>query len=157
MKTSKLVLIGLSVLVVAACGQQRAAVGSFSSYGEESVNVGYGSIKRKNLTTSVSKLKMSETEMSSYTNIGEYIAGRVPGVQVTKTGGSYKYIIRGVNTIYGSNDPLFIVDGMEVADIDYINPREVKSVEVLKDASSSIYGSRGACGVIIITTRRADD
>lgn len=123
----------------------------------DTVNVGYGYVRKKDLTTSVSRLSVGENEMSSYTHIAEYLAGRVPGLSVTKTGSGYRYLIRGVNTIYGSNEPLFVVDGMEVMDIDYLNPRDVQSVEVLKDASASIYGTRGACGVILITTKRTAD
>lgn len=121
---------------------------------EDSVNVGYGYVKKKNLTSSVSKVSMDQVQVGSYTNIGEYLAGRVPGLVVQKTGSGYKYTIRGATSIYASTDPLFIVDGMEVMDINYLNPRDVKSVEVLKDSSASIYGTRGACGVIIITTHK---
>lgn len=123
-------------------------------YERDSINVGYGYVRKKDLTTSVSQLPVDQKEIGSYTHIGEYLAGRVPGLVVHKTGSGYKYIIRGATSIYGSTDPLFIVDGMEVMDIDYLNPRDVKSVEVLKDSSASIYGTRGACGVILITTRR---
>lgn len=119
---------------------------------EDSVNVGYGYVKKKNLTSSVSKVSMDQ--VGSYTNIGEYLAGRVPGLVVQKKGSGYKYTIRGATSIYASTDPLFIVDGVEVMDIDYLNPSDVKSVEVLKDSSASIYGTRGACGVIIITTHK---
>ena len=75
------------------------------------------------------------------------------GLSVYKRGSTYKYVIRGINSINASTDPLFIVDGSAVNDISYLSPKDVKSVEVLKDASASIYGSRGACGVIIITTK----
>lgn len=95
-----------------------------------------------------------DIQMKGYTSIGEYLKGRVPGLQVMKTGSGYKYLIRGVSSINSPTDPLFIVDGVEVNDIDHINPNDVARVEVLKDASASIYGNRGACGVIIITTKR---
>ena len=121
---------------------------------DDSIYVGYGYIKRKNLTTSVSKVDVMDTQMKGYTSIGEYLKGRVPGLQVMKTGSGYRYLIRGVSSINSPTDPLFIVDGMEVNDIDSINPNDVERVEVLKDASASIYGNRGACGVIIITTKR---
>lgn len=124
---------------------------------EDSVNVGYGYVKRKNLTTSVSKVTVDHDQLGSYANIGEYLRGRVPGLIVTKYGGSYKYSIRGITSINASTDPLFVVDGCVVTDIDHLNPHDVKSVEVLKDASTSIYGSRGACRVILITTRRPGD
>lgn len=121
---------------------------------QDSLNIGYGYIKRKNLTNSVSKVKVDELQISSYMNIGEYLKGRIPGLQVTRIGDTYKYRIRGITSLNATTDPLFIVDGMEVLDINFLNPRDVSSVEVLKDASASIYGNRGACGVILITTRR---
>ena len=124
---------------------------------EETVNVGYGSVKKKNLTNAVSKVSVDQKEVGAYSNIGEYLAGRVPGLVVRRTGSGYSYNIRGATSIYGSTEPLFIVDGMEVMDIDYLNPRDVKNVEVLKDGSASIYGTKGACGVIMITTHRAGD
>ena len=120
---------------------------------EDSITRGFGHVKRKNLTTSVSKVEVEEVQMRGYTNIAEYLKGRVPGLQVMKTGSGYKYQIRGINSINSPTDPLFIVDGVEVSDIDSISPHDVQSVEVLKDASASIYGNRGACGVIMITTK----
>lgn len=119
----------------------------------EEINVGYGYAKRRNLTTSVSKVSIRQEALGAYRNIAEYLQGRVPGLIVQKMSGRYRYIIRGINTIYGSSDPLFVVDGAVVNDIDYLNPQSVKSVEILKDASASIYGSRGANGVILITTK----
>lgn len=124
-----------------------------AAFEQDSVNVGYGYVKRKNLVNSVSKVPMENDQNMSYNDIGEYLMGRVPGLTVIKTGMTYKYIIRGLGSINSQTDPLFIVDGVEVMDISYLNPRDVKSVEVLKDSSASIYGTRGACGVILITTR----
>lgn len=121
--------------------------------GEDSINVGYGYARRKNLTTSVSKVTVNEKELGGYTDIGEYLRGRVPGLTVQKTSDGYKYTIRGISTINLSSDPLFVVNGSVVNDISYLNPHDIRSVEVLKDASASIYGSRGANGVILITTK----
>lgn len=135
---------------------ERAVLDSIraASYAEDSVNVGYGYVKRKHLTNSVSKVDVNDTQIRGYSDIGEYLQGRVPGLIVTKVGGSYKYSIRGINSINSPTDPLFVVDGSVVMDITHLNPSDIKSVEVLKDASASIYGARGACGVILITTRR---
>lgn len=124
------------------------------SMSEDSVNVGYGYTKRRYLTTSVTKVSVKDEEIASYSDIGQYLQGRVPGLMVQKEGDSYKYTIRGINSVNSPTDPLFIVDGTTVADISYLNPRDIRSVEVLKDASASIYGTRGACGVILITTKR---
>ena len=123
------------------------------SFADEEVNVGYGRVKRHNLTTSVSKVAIQDDVIGSYSNICEYLMGRVPGLQVTKVGSEYKYTIRGINSINSPTDPLFLVNGVETVDINYLNPRDIQSVEVLKDASASIYGTRGACGVILITTK----
>lgn len=120
---------------------------------DDSVNIGYGYVKKKNLTGSVSKVDIDEAQMAGYVNIGEYLRGRVPGLQVMKVGGTYKYLIRGISSINSPTDPLFVVDGVEMMSIDHLNPNEIRTVEVLKDASASIYGNRGACGVIIITTK----
>lgn len=135
--------------------EERALMDSLrlAAFEQDSVNVGYGYVKRKNLVNSVSKVPMENDQNMSYNDIGEYLMGRVPGLTVIKTGTTYKYIIRGLSSINSQTDPLFIVDGVEVMDISYLNPRDVKSVEVLKDSSASIYGTRGACGVILITTR----
>lgn len=121
---------------------------------EDSVNIGYGYVKKKNLISSVSKVSVNKNDIGSYTNIGEYLRGRVPGLHVIGNGGSYKYMVRGINSINSSTDPLFVVDGVVVMDIDFLNPQDVKSVEVIKDGSASIYGARGACGVILITTHK---
>lgn len=111
------------------------------------IEVGYGTVKRKNLTTDVGYIDGQDESNSSYTNIYDMIQGKVPGVQVTGN----KITIRGVNSINLSTDPLFVVDGIVVNSIDNISPRQVKSISVLKGADASIYGSRGAGGVILIT------
>lgn len=121
---------------------------------QDSINVGYGYTKKSKLTNAVSSVDMDNTGVTGYSDIGEYLRGRVPGLTVIKQGPRYRFLIRGTSTINGPSEPLFIVDGVEVDDISYLNPRDVKSVEVLKDSSSSIYGVRGAYGVILITTRR---
>lgn len=138
---------------------ERAVRDSLASlrFWDDSVNIGYGYVRKSELTNSVSSVDVNQDEIGSYSDIGEYLQGRVPGLSVTKSGDGYKYVIRGINSINASTDPLFLVDGCEVSSIDYLNPRDIKSVEVLKDASASIYGTRGGCGVIMITTRRADD
>lgn len=83
------------------------------------------------------------------------LIGEVAGVRVDMTGNNSANIyIRGKNSISGSSQPLFIVDGSEVSDISYLNPNDVDRIDVLKDASAAIYGVRGANGVIVITTKR---
>lgn len=101
-------------------------------------------------TNSIGRVDMKNAE--TYTNIYDYLRGRVPGVEIV--GASIR--IRGINTT-GNTDALIILDGMEVSDISDINPLDVKSVEVLKDAASTIYGMRGANGVVIIKTKGVGD
>jgi TonB-dependent starch-binding outer membrane protein SusC len=116
--------------------------------GDELLNYGYGKVKKKENTASISKLKVERG--TSYTDIYDYIRGRVPGVIVKGT----SIIIRGVTTLNASTDPLILVDGVEMSDISSIPPENVESIEVLKDgASTALYGFRGANGVILITLR----
>jgi TonB-dependent SusC/RagA subfamily outer membrane receptor len=116
---------------------------------DNSINIGYGSIDSKNLTTEVNKIDGSDHKYASYSNIYEMLNGTIPGVQVTgKT-----IVIQGVSSFNFSSDPLLVVDGFVVNSIDDIQPNQVKSIEVLKGASASIYGSRGANGVILITLK----
>ena len=121
--------------------------------GEEDINVGYGSVKKKDLTQSVNKLDGGNTRFASYTNIYEMIKGEFPGVKVI--GKSIN--IQGSFSLYSSTEPLFVVDGVPRESIDNVPPHMVKSIEVLKGASATIYGTRGACGVILITLTGAND
>jgi TonB-dependent SusC/RagA subfamily outer membrane receptor len=121
--------------------------------GDETVNVGYGSVKKKDLTTAVGNVNGEERDYASYKDIYEMIRGRVPGVLVTGT----KIRIRGESSINASNEPLLVVDGIIVSSIDDIAPKDVKSIDILKGSAASIYGSRGSNGVILITLRSARD
>jgi TonB-dependent SusC/RagA subfamily outer membrane receptor len=114
--------------------------------GEESINIGYGSVKRKDMTGTVNKIDGTNPKYASYQNIYEMIRGEVPGVQVT--GNSIR--IQGASSLTLSTEPLFVVDGAIVNSIDYIQPFMVKSINILKGSSAAIYGSRGANGVILI-------
>lgn len=123
-------------------------------FGEEKVNVGYGKTNKKDLVTAVSSVEMNG-DTPIITDIGEFLMGKVPGLVVTKIGSSYRLNVRGATTVSGvSVDPLVLLDGVEIDDISVINPNDVASVEVLKDAAAAaVYGSRGACGVVLITTK----
>lgn len=113
---------------------------------DDQVNIGYGTIAKKDLTSSVNSLHNVNTKYAAYTSIYDVLKGTVPGVQVTGN----KITIRGPSSINLSNEPLFIVDGMEVQSIEDIQPSMVESIEFLKGSSASIYGTRGANGVILI-------
>ncbi len=115
--------------------------------GEQEIDIGYATRKRKNLTTNVGYIDAQDNAFASYTSIYDMIQGRVPGVTVSGN----KIVIRGKNSIMLSSDPLLVVDGLVVSSIDHINPRQVKSISVLKGSDAAIYGSRAAGGVILIT------
>ncbi len=112
---------------------------------EEEINIGYGTVKRKNLTTPVSKI-YGNRQTASYTSIFDMLQGTVPGLTVN--GGHI--LIRGLSSRYLSNEPLFIVDGTQVSSIADIPPQNVESIQVLKGPAGAIYGSRGANGVILV-------
>ncbi len=113
------------------------------------LNYGYGKISSNNSTSSIGKIEEEEMENDSYSNIYEMIQGRVPGVSVSNG----RIIIRGISSIMAQGDPLFVVDGVQTESIAFINPRQVKSISVLKGSAAAIYGSRGSLGVIIITLK----
>jgi TonB-dependent SusC/RagA subfamily outer membrane receptor len=117
--------------------------------GEEEVNVGYGSQKRKNSTTSAGNMNENKNKQVTYLSIYDMIQNTVPGVTVVGT----SVILRGASSISLDTEALFVVNGTPVMSIDNIRPQEVKSIDVLKGAAASIYGSRGANGVILITLK----
>lgn len=125
---------------------------------DEIVVVGYGSLKKKDLTGAVSVVKGGELEKRNVTNIQETLAGQLPGVQVSSGGGSpgseASITIRGFSTL-NDNTPLYVVDDVALDDISFLAPSDIASVQVLKDASASaVYGSRASNGVLIITTKK---
>lgn len=125
---------------------------------EEVVVIGYGTAKRKDLTGSVSSISSDAIASVPVSSAVEAMAGKMAGVQVTATEGSpdaeMKIRVRGGGSITGDNTPLFIVDGFPVESINDIAPTDIESIDILKDASSTaIYGSRGANGVVIVTTK----
>lgn len=146
---------------------------------DEVVVVGYGSVKKSDLTGSVSTIKASELKQTPIVSLDQGLQGRAPGVQVTQNsgapGGAVSIRIRGGNSISSSNEPLYVIDGFPVSGavvspsgpgfganqsngmnaLAGLNPNDIESLEVLKDAAAtSIYGSRGANGVVLITTKR---
>lgn len=130
---------------------------------EETVAIGYGTIKKSDLTGSVASVNAENLVSKPANSIENLMQGRVAGVQVTNAsqdpGASSTVRIRGNSSLNGSNSPLVVIDGFpygEAGALSQINPQDIISMEVLKDASASaIYGSRGANGVILITTRKA--
>ena len=121
-----------------------------SAFKDEEINLGYGTVKASHNTYAISQVRINERDALSYNSITEYLIGRVPGLTVTPDG---KLVIRGISSINSPIEPLIVVDGLVVPDINIYRPNEIEKVEVLKDAASSIYGVRGANGVILITLK----
>lgn len=128
---------------------------------EEVVAVGYGTVKKSDLTGSVASVKSDEIKAFASSNVMQSLSGRAPGVQVSQNtgapGASVSVRIRGTNSIQGSNEPLYVIDGFPFSGSNptVLSNNDIESIEILKDASATaIYGSRGANGVILITTKR---
>lgn len=124
---------------------------------EEYVVIGYGRVRKSDLTGAVSRIDAEEVGKIPNASVSQLLQGKAAGVQVTPASGApgagAVIRIRGVGTLNNAS-PLFVVDGMLLDDIDFLNPNDIESIEVLKDASATaIYGSRGANGVVIITTK----
>lgn len=132
---------------------------SVSELEEVVVNIGYGEVKRQDLTGSVSQVNVDDLKKAPVSTFDQALAGRVAGVQVSsgedQPGKGMDIVIRGGNSLTQSNAPLYVIDGfaLENANASAINPSDIKSITILKDASSTaIYGARGANGVIVIET-----
>lgn len=125
---------------------------------QEVVVVGYGSVKKTDLTGSVGTLDAKAITERNTTNVMEGIQGNVAGVQISastgRIGDPFTIAIRGKSTMSGTGSPLFVVDGVPTDGIDFLNPQDIARIDILKDASSTaIYGSRGTNGVVIVTTK----
>lgn len=131
------------------------------------VVIGYGSVNRKDVTGSVGSVNVSDLQKAPVKSFDEALAGRVAGVQVVssegKPGSPINIVIRGGNSVTQSNSPLFVIDGFPMEDpggdeanpINALDPADIETIDVLKDASATaIYGARGANGVVVITTKR---
>jgi len=135
---------------------------------EDVIVVGYGTQRRAATTGSISSVKAAEITQTPVTNVAQGLQARASGIQITQNnaapGGNISVRIRGTNSINGSSEPLYIIDGIQISNggavtdpspLSTINPNDIESVEILKDASATaIYGARGANGVILITTKR---
>lgn len=124
---------------------------------ERYVSVGYGHVNEKVLANAISSLNEKEQDFSKYRDMYDLIQGQFPGVSVEGN----SIVVRGTKTFYGEqgNAALLVIDGIIVSSQDFANlsPLDVKSVDVLKDGSSSVYGSRGANGVVIVQTKKGND
>ena len=128
---------------------------------EEVVAIGYGVMKKSDLTGSVSSVKSEELQRTPAAGLDQALQGLAAGVTVTSNSGqpgaASQVRIRGIGTVNDSS-PIYVVDGVIVSDISYVSPNDIVSTEILKDASATaIYGSRGANGVILVTTKKGGD
>jgi len=153
--------VGFTMQEIAISGRSRIDVQLVeeSNVLEDVVIVGYGTQRKTDLTGSLASISPKDFAQQPVTRIDQILQGRATGVQVTNAGGApggdTRIRIRGANSVLGNNDPLYVVDGFVGADFSTINPEDIETLQVLKDASStSIYGSRGANGVIIVTTKK---
>lgn len=126
---------------------------------DELVVVGYGAIRKSDVTGSISTAKGADIIKSQSFNALEGLRGKAAGVNIFSNtgqpGGEMRVIIRGISTINASASPLYVVDGVVMSNFQFLNPNDIESIEVLKDASSAaIYGARGANGVVLVTTKR---
>lgn len=128
---------------------------------EEAVAIGYGTTTKKEVTGSVTSLKVESLDKGAFSDASAMLQGKVAGLSITNPNGgdpngSMEILLRGTNTLSAGQGPLIIIDGVSGADLKSINFQEVESIDVLKDGSAAaIYGTRGTNGVIIITTKRA--
>ena len=127
---------------------------------EDVVVIGYGTVKKKDLTGAVAQVKSEDILISPTGNAMEALQGKIAGMDIVKSTGQIgenpEILLRGSRSIYGSNEPLFIIDGVP-GSYSEINPSDIETIDVLKDASSTaIYGSAGANGVVMITTKRGN-
>ncbi len=126
---------------------------------DEVVVVGYGAVRKSDLTGAVASVSTKDLLKSGKTDAVGAMQGVLPGVQIqranNKPGGEYNILIRGLNTINGSTAPLIVVDGVPGASLSNLNPDDIEKIDILKDASSTaIYGSRATNGVVMVTTKR---
>lgn len=155
----RIVILAALAALVCACGPSRKAVNVYRAdsvpQAGNDINVGYGSVSQDELTYSVSQVDVEEHQANTYSNIWDYLRGRVPGVSIgyAEGGQTPDIQVRGISSVNSSTQPLIILDGVETQDISFLSPNDVGSVSVLKDAAASIYGTRGANGVILITTK----
>ncbi len=129
---------------------------------DEVVVVGYGSMARKDVTSSITTVRAKDMNVGIYTDPAQMLQGKVAGLSIVQSsdpnGGTASITLRGASTLNGSTAPLYVVDGIPDADLSLVSPNDIESIDVLRDASATaIYGSKAANGVIIVTTKRGNN
>jgi TonB-dependent starch-binding outer membrane protein SusC len=151
--------VGFKTLEVKATKGMTVELVEESNTLNEVVAIGYGSVKRKDVTTAVSSVSTEDLDTRPIVSAVSGMQGKAAGLQISQANGqpgsSPTVRVRGTTSLNGSNNPLYVVDGVPLTDIDYLSADDIESIQVLKDASSAaIYGSRAANGVIIISTKQ---
>lgn len=118
--------------------------------------VGYGHMKKEDLTFAAENMQQENNEYCSFPNIYELLKGKFSGVTVDGTPGSYRVYVRGAQSINSSSEVLFVVDGTSGANVSGLNPCNIKSISVIKDGTTAVYGTRGSNGVILVETKRGN-
>lgn len=154
LRTFRLLLAVIVGVGLAGCASSQSA----SSGREGTVHTGYGAQKESDVTSATSKIDAEDERSETATDLSDLLRGQAAGVQVERSSGGIRVTIRGTSTIYGDSTPLYVVDGMPVeARFDGtvpVHPHDVQSITILKDAgATSLYGSQGANGVIVIETK----
>lgn len=151
--------IGYETKVVKATDGMKVTLKDESNMLEEVVAIGYGSVKRKDVTTAVSSVSTKDLENRPIVSAAQGMQGKAAGLSISQANGqpgsAPTVRVRGTTSLNGSNNPLYVVDGVPFEDIDFLAADDIDDIQILKDASSAaIYGSRAANGVIIIGTKR---
>ena len=151
--------IGYKTVDVKAADGMRIVMEEESNMLKEVVAIGYGSVQRKDVTTAVSSVSTKDLDTRPIVSAVQGMQGKAAGVTISQANGqpgaTPTIRVRGTTSLNGSNDPLYVVDGVPMTDIDYLSADDIVGMQILKDASSAaIYGSRAANGVVIITTKQ---
>lgn len=158
-KTLVVSYIGMETQDVAITGKSMFITLNENSIAlNEVVAIGYGTVKRSDLTGAISSVNSGKVVEAGRTSVVSSLQGSVPGVQIqqnsSRAGADFNVIIRGQNSVSGNTTPLYVVDGIVTSSIDFLNPQDIEKIDILKDASSTaIYGSRGSNGVVIVQTK----
>ena len=158
-RTLQFSYVGYKSQDVAAKATMKVVMQEDNEVLDEVVVIGYGSVKRKDVTTAISSVSTKDLDQRPIVSAAQAIQGKAAGVSVIQPtgqpGGEMSIRVRGTTSMNGSNDPLYVVDGVPVDNIGFLAPTDIADMQILKDASSaSIYGSRAANGVILITTKQ---
>jgi len=154
--------IGYETITIPARSEMNVQLKESKVLLDEVVVIGYGSVKRKDLTTAVSTVSNKDIDERPIVSAAQAIQGKAAGVSVMQPngapGGETVIRVRGTTSFNASNDPLYVVDGVPVDNLNFLSPNDISNIQILKDASSAaIYGSRGANGVVIVTTKSGAD